>query len=85
MPILSNQGSWMKNMSVSCPHELSRECVIAFDLLMFWDKNQMLKLDIGELEECDDVACGRGTYRSDSSISGEKRSRLSNKLLNVLL
>ena len=41
----------MKNMSVLCPHELRRECVMAFDLLTFWDKNRMLKLDIGELEE----------------------------------
>ena len=39
MPILSNQGSWMKNMSVSRPHELSRECVMAFNLLTFCDKN----------------------------------------------
>ena len=40
-----------KNTSVLCPHELRRECVMAFDLLTFWDRNQMLKLDIGELEE----------------------------------
>ena len=40
----------------------------------------MLKLDIGELEEWDVVACEGGSYKSDSSISGEKRSRLSNKL-----
>ena len=45
----------------------------------------MFKLDMGELEECDNVACGRGTYKSDSSISGEKCSRLSNKLSNVSL
>ena len=75
----------MKNMSVLCPQEFKRECVMAFDLLTFWDKNQMLKLDIGELEECEDVACGWGTYRSDSSISSEKCSRLSNKLSNVSL
>ena len=53
---------------------------MVFDLLTFWDKNRMLKLDRGELEEWEDVACEGGSYRSDSSISGEKRSRLSNKL-----
>ena len=45
----------------------------------------MLKLDMGELEEWDDDACGRRTYKSDSSISGEKHSRLLNKLSNVSL
>ena len=45
----------------------------------------MLKLDIGELEEWDVVACEWGAYRSDSSISGEKSSRLSNKLLKFSL
>ena len=45
----------------------------------------MSKLDMGELEEWDVVACERGTYKSDLSISGEKRSRLSNKLSNVSL
>ena len=45
----------------------------------------MLKLDIGELEEWDVDACEGGTYRSDSSISGEKRSRLSNKLSKLSL
>ena len=85
IPIRSNHGSCIKNTLVLCPHELRRECVMVFDLLTFWDKNRMLKLDIGELEEWDVVACEGGTYRSDSSISGEKRSRLSNNLSNVSL
>ena len=59
--------------------------MIAFDLLTFCDKNRMLNIDIGELEEWEVVACEGGSYKSDSSISGEKRSRLSNKLLNVSL
>ena len=53
---------------------------MAFDLLTFWDKNRILKLDMGELEEWEVVACEGGSYKSDSSISGEKCSRLSNKL-----
>ena len=75
----------MKNISVLWPHELSRECVIAFDLLMFCDKNRMLKLDMGEEDECEVVACEGGAYRSKSSISGEKRLSSSNNLSNVLL
>ena len=47
----------MKNMSVLCLHEFRRECVMAFDLLTFCDKNRMLRLDIGELDDCEDVAC----------------------------
>ena len=70
----------MKNMSILCPHELRRECVMAFDLLTFCDKKRILKLDMGELEGCEVVACEGGSYKSDSSISGVKRSRLSNKL-----
>ena len=31
------------------------------------------------------VACEGGSYKSDSSISGEKRSRLSNKLSKLSL
>ena len=31
------------------------------------------------------VACEGGSYKSASSVSGEKRSRLWNKLLNVSL
>ena len=53
---------------------------MAFDLLTFCDKNRMLKIDRGELEEWEVVACEGGSYKSDSSISGEKRSKLSNKL-----
>ena len=45
----------------------------------------MLQLDSGEFEEWEVVACEGGSYRSDLSISGEKLSRLSNKLLNVSL
>ena len=80
IPIRSNHGSCIKKTSVLCPHELRRECVMAFDLLTFCDRNRMLKLDMGEWEEWDVVACEGGSYRSDSSISGEKLSRLSNKL-----
>ena len=54
---------------------------MAFDLLTFWDKNRMLQIDRGELEEWEVVACEGGSYKSASSISGKKRSRLSNKLL----
>ena len=85
IPILSNHGSWMKNMSVLCPHELRSECVMAFDLLTFCDRNRMLKLDSGAEDDCGDDACVGGAYRSDSSISGEKRSSSSNNLSNVLL
>ena len=45
----------------------------------------MLRLDSGEADDCEDVACVGGTYKSDSSISGEKRSSSSNKLSNVSL
>ena len=58
---------------------------MAFDLLTFCDKNRMLRLDSGEEDDCEDVACVGGTYRSDSSISGEKRSSSSNNLSNVSL
>ena len=58
---------------------------MAFDLLTFCDKNRMLRLDNGEEDDCEDVACVGGTYMSDSSISGEKRSSSSNNLSNVSL
>ena len=45
----------------------------------------MLRLDNGVEDDCEDVACVGGTYRSDSSISGEKRSSSSNNLSNVSL
>ena len=45
----------------------------------------MLRLDNGEVDDCEDVACEGGAYRSDSSISGEKRSSSSNNLSNVSL
>ena len=50
-------------MSVLWPHELRSECVMAFDLLTFCDKNQMLRLDNGVEDDCEDVACVGGTYR----------------------
>ena len=72
-------------MSVLCPHELRSECVMTFDLLMFCDKNRMLRLDRGVEDDCEDVACVGGAYRSDSSISGEKCLSSSNNLSNVSL
>ena len=45
----------------------------------------MLKLDSREEDDCDDVACEGGAYRSDSSISGENCSSSSNNLSNVSL
>ena len=54
---------------------------MAFDLLMFCDRNRISKFDIGDVEEWELDVCEVGTYRSDSLISGDILSSSSNKLL----